>query len=121
MRGVFCHKSEEGRLPNCLLGSRLRSGYPVMITVGSLPSISLMSARFLVRLDYGTIGKSLLVKVSNRDSYHFDESLTPKATSKKVTQDIIIQLGNLYRSNARLAGSPSLCLDNYQVPWSPPE
>ncbi|XP_062105193.1 protein argonaute 5-like [Humulus lupulus] len=73
---------------------------------GRLPPESSKSVRFPVRPGYGKVGRKCVVKanhfivqVADRDLCHYDVSISPEVTSKKVNRDIINQLGTLYRAS----------------------
>uniref|UniRef100_A0A2N9G2L5 Piwi domain-containing protein n=1 Tax=Fagus sylvatica TaxID=28930 RepID=A0A2N9G2L5_FAGSY len=58
------------------------------------------------RPGYGTIGEKVmvranhfLVKVADTDIHHYDVSITPEITSKKVNRNVMSQLINLYRDS----------------------
>ncbi|KDO37148.1 hypothetical protein CISIN_1g026337mg [Citrus sinensis] len=60
--------------------------------------------RFPVRPGFGTVGKKcvvranhFMVQLAERDIHHYDVSITPEVTSKKINRQIISQLINLYR------------------------
>ncbi|KAM6550112.1 hypothetical protein CsatB_021788 [Cannabis sativa] len=79
---------------------------PAAAATVRVPPASSKSVRFPVRPGYGTVGRKcvvkanhFLVKVAERDLCHYDVTITPEVTSKKVTREIINQLGNLYRAS----------------------
>ncbi|CAK8576281.1 unnamed protein product [Lathyrus sativus] len=71
-------------------------------TLQSAPS-SQKAIRFPNRPDYGRLGKKIQVRanhfqlqVADKDLHHYDVSISPEITSKKVCRDIIKQLVKLY-------------------------
>ncbi|KAH9700182.1 protein argonaute 5 [Citrus sinensis] len=70
----------------------------------TLPPSSSQAMRFPVRPGFGTVGKKcvvranhFMVQLAERDIHHYDVSITPEVTSKKINRQIISQLINLYR------------------------
>ncbi|XP_059429807.1 protein argonaute 5-like [Corylus avellana] len=70
------------------------------------PPTSSKAIDFPKRPGYGTIGKKtfvranhFLVEVADKDLHHYDVSITPEITSKKVSRDIIKQLVTTYKSH----------------------
>ena len=68
--------------------------------------ISSEGRRPLGRPGYGTMGKKCIVKanhflvqVVDRDIHHYDVSITPEITSKKVNRDVVSELTRLYRES----------------------
>ncbi|KAI5388901.1 protein argonaute 5 [Lathyrus oleraceus] len=74
-------------------------------TLQSAPS-SQKAIRFPNRPDYGRLGRKIQVRanhfqlqVADRDLHHYDVSISPEITSKKVCRDIINQLVKMYRES----------------------
>ncbi|XVF46819.1 hypothetical protein PTKIN_Ptkin03bG0058800 [Pterospermum kingtungense] len=72
----------------------------------SPPPSSSKAIRFPQRPGFGTVGKKcrvranhFLVGVADRDLHHYDVSISPEITSKKVNRIIIEQLTKLYRAS----------------------
>ncbi|GAY65854.1 hypothetical protein CUMW_244220 [Citrus unshiu] len=70
----------------------------------TLPPSSSQAMRFPVRPGFGTVGKKcvvranhFMVQLAERDIHHYDVSITPWVTSRKINRQIISQLINLYR------------------------
>ncbi|KAJ9188754.1 hypothetical protein P3X46_000119 [Hevea brasiliensis] len=62
--------------------------------------------RFPSRPGFGTVGRKcvvranhFLVQIADRDLCHYDVTITPEVTSKKVNRDIISQLVRMYRES----------------------
>ncbi|CAK9150489.1 unnamed protein product [Ilex paraguariensis] len=70
------------------------------------PPLSSKAERPPTRPGYGTVGRKcivranhFLVQVAERDLHHYDVSINPEVTSKKVCRDIISTLVDLYRES----------------------
>ncbi|KAH9700131.1 protein argonaute 5 [Citrus sinensis] len=70
----------------------------------TLPPSSSQAMRLPVRPGLGTVGRKcvvranhFMVQLAERDIHHYDVSITPEVTSKKINRQIISQLINLYR------------------------
>ncbi|KAH9660325.1 protein argonaute 5 [Citrus sinensis] len=70
----------------------------------TLPPSSSQAMRLPVRPGFGTVGRKcvvranhFMVQLAERDIHHYDVSITPEVTSKKINRQIISQLINLYR------------------------
>ncbi|PON71213.1 Exonuclease/helicase-like [Trema orientale] len=70
------------------------------------PPSSMKALRFPARPSSGKLGKKCLVRanhflvqVADSDIHHYDVSITPKVTSKKVNRAILAQLESLYRAS----------------------
>ncbi|XWS73988.1 hypothetical protein CRYUN_Cryun02cG0176700 [Craigia yunnanensis] len=75
-------------------------------TAAPLPPSSSKAIRFPPRPGLGTVGRKcrvranhFLVDVANRDLHHYDVSITPEVTSKKVNRIIMEQLTKLYKES----------------------
>ncbi|KAJ9178015.1 hypothetical protein P3X46_009935 [Hevea brasiliensis] len=76
------------------------------VTKAGMPPASSKAVRFTPRPGYGTAGKKCVVKanhflveIADRDLCHYDVTITPEVTSKKVNRDIISQLDSMYRQS----------------------
>ncbi|KAI4383767.1 hypothetical protein MLD38_009569 [Melastoma candidum] len=74
------------------------------LTLVGQVAVSSKGMKFPDRPGYGTVGRKCMVKanhflleVSQRDLHHYDVSISPEVTSKKVNRLIISQLVNTYR------------------------
>ncbi|KAH9660307.1 protein argonaute 5 [Citrus sinensis] len=70
----------------------------------TLPPSSSLAVRLPVRPGFGTVGRKcvvranhFMVQLAEKDIHHYDVSITPWVTSKKINRQIISQLINLYR------------------------
>ncbi|KAA8544172.1 hypothetical protein F0562_022192 [Nyssa sinensis] len=79
---------------------------PAETTLSVQPPPSSKALRPPLRPGYGTVGRKcvvranhFLVQVADRDLHHYDVSITPEVSSKKVCRDIIGKLVELYRES----------------------
>ncbi|KAL6204923.1 hypothetical protein ACLB2K_022190 [Fragaria x ananassa] len=71
--------------------------------VAAVPPASSKAVRFQERPDLGTVGRKIqvranhfLVQVADRDLHHYDVTITPEVTSKKIHREVINQPVHLY-------------------------
>ncbi|KAL3518467.1 hypothetical protein ACH5RR_021056 [Cinchona calisaya] len=81
-------------------------GQGVVVEEKKLPPASSKAIRFPARPGYGTAGRKCLVRanhflveVADRDLHHYDVSIYPEVSSKKVCRDIITELVKSYKES----------------------
>ncbi|XP_023519443.1 protein argonaute 5 [Cucurbita pepo subsp. pepo] len=86
--------------------SRIEAQLEKTLVLQNVPPSSSKAMTVAKRPGYGTIGRKVvvranhfLVQVEDKDLYHYDVSITPEVTSKKVCRDIIHQLAKMYKES----------------------
>ncbi|XP_010247717.1 PREDICTED: protein argonaute 5-like isoform X2 [Nelumbo nucifera] len=76
------------------------------VSATELPPASSKAVRFPPRPGFGTVGNKcvvranhFLVSLADRDLYHYDVSITPEVTSRKISRAVITQLVISYRQS----------------------
>ncbi|XP_050281787.1 protein argonaute 5 isoform X2 [Quercus robur] len=86
----------------------LARGVERTVTLQDRPPQPLSSKAVVVprRPGYGSVGKRIqvranhfLVEVADRDLHHYDVTITPEITSKKVNRNVMTQLDTMYRES----------------------